>query len=191
MTLPDLEQVEVTSQAALWAWLETHHSQDASVLLVTWKKAAGETYVGRDAVLDALIAYGWIDGRRYKHEDAMRTIQLIAPRAQTVWAETYKQRAVKLEQEGRMQDAGRTAIAFAKSAGLWNAGKDVDALLVSAVLAEALEAKHARSKFDAMAPSYRRNVLRWLNLAKQQKTQVARAEKIAEYSARGEKIPQY
>ena len=63
MTLPDLEQVEVTSQAALWAWLETHHSQDASVLLVTWKKAAGETYVGRDAVLDALIAYGWIDGR--------------------------------------------------------------------------------------------------------------------------------
>ncbi len=191
MSLPDLEQVEIASSDALWAWLEAHHEQEQSVLLVTWKKAAGERYVGREPVLDALIAYGWIDGRRYKHEDALRTIQLISPRAQKVWAETYKQRAMKLAQEGRMKDAGRAAIALAKSTGLWDAAQDVDALLVPDVLGVALDTKHARAQFDAMAPSYRRNVLRWLNSAKQEKTQLARADKIADFASRSEKIPQY
>jgi hypothetical protein len=54
--LPDLEQLEIGTSAALWDWLGVHHGQGQSVLLVTWKKAAGALYDGRKDVLDALIA---------------------------------------------------------------------------------------------------------------------------------------
>jgi hypothetical protein len=67
-------------------------------------------------VLDELIAFGWIDGLRRKLEDA-RTMQLISPRRQQAWAQTYEDRAARLEAEGRMHLAGLTAIAVAKAAG--------------------------------------------------------------------------
>lgn len=34
MSVPDLERVEATSVAALWNWLDAHHDQGDSVLLV-------------------------------------------------------------------------------------------------------------------------------------------------------------
>ena len=53
-------QVEVTSQAALRAWLIEHHLQAASVWLVTYKKSEKEKYVSREEVLDELDLLGWI-----------------------------------------------------------------------------------------------------------------------------------
>lgn len=188
---PDLPQIEIASQDDLWTWLDRNHAQQTSVLLVTWKKAAVAAYVGRDAVLDALIAYGWVDGRRYVHDDPKRTIQLISPRKPQPWADSYKRRAAKLEQEGRMHSAGRAVIASAKAAGLWDAAQDVDALAIPGDLAAGLGAHGAAKQFDQMAPSYRRNVLRWLSGAKRQETRDKRIGTIASYAARGEKVPQY
>ena len=63
------ERVEITSADDLLLWLEKYHKSLNSVWLVTWKAAHPERYVSRDTVLDALIAYGWIDGRRRKLDD--------------------------------------------------------------------------------------------------------------------------
>ena len=65
---PDVERVEITEPQSLWSWLAKHHTQIDSVLLVTWKAQNRERYVSRDEVLDALIAYGWIDGLHYAHD---------------------------------------------------------------------------------------------------------------------------
>ena len=69
------EKVEVTNEDQLWGWFGDNHSQDESIWLVTWKAAHTEKYISRDQVLDALIAYGWVDGRRLKLDDD-RTMQL-------------------------------------------------------------------------------------------------------------------
>lgn len=188
---PALCRVEIEAAQQLWDWLDSHHVQEDSILLVTYKKAAGARYVGREAVLDALIAYGWIDGRRYVHEDPERTMQLIGPRRQQVWAESYKRRAAQLEADGRMRASGSTAVQQAKQAGLWNTARDVDALVVPGDLAAGLSAHGATDRFAQMAPSYRRNVLRWLSTAKRQPTRDARIEKIASLAARSEKVPNY
>ena len=78
MTLPDLYHLTIANEDALWAWLDAHHAQPDSVLLVTYKAADKQRYVSRTQVLDALIAYGWIDGRRYVYDEA-KTAQLISP----------------------------------------------------------------------------------------------------------------
>ncbi|MEO1551045.1 MAG: YdeI/OmpD-associated family protein [Pseudomonadota bacterium] len=182
-------QVEVTSEAALWAWLEAHHGQDESVWLVTYKAADAARYVGREAVLDALVAYGWVDGRR-KVLDGRRTQQLISPRRTQYWAKSYKDRAQRLEEEGRMRPAGRASVAQGKASGLWSFMDDVEALVVPEDLQAALEAVEAANWFGTAAPSYRRNVLRWIKLAKSQSTRAKRIDQVARQAALGEKVPQ-
>ncbi|MGF1562921.1 MAG: YdeI family protein [Geminicoccaceae bacterium] len=183
-------KIEVTSAGALRAWLEQHHGQSDSVWLVTFKKHVAGRYVGREAVLDELIAFGWIDGIRRKL-DADRTMQLIGPRRHDVWALSYKQRAARLIADGRMHAAGLKAIEAAKRQGLWDAMADVDALRVPDDLQAALEAMPpAAAWFAAAAPSYRRNVLHWIKLAKKAETRATRIARTAELAARGEKVAQ-
>lgn len=183
-----LPRVEVASVEALWAWLETHHAQDDSVALVTFKKAVPDRYVSTGEVLDALLAYGWVDGARHKLDDE-RTMQLISPRKTQHWTRTYKARAARLEEEGRMCEPGRRAIAESKRLGLWSFMDDVDALIVPDDLRAALSGA-AGEFFDAAAPSYRRNVLRWVKLAKTAPTRERRIAKAAEASREGRKLPQ-
>jgi uncharacterized protein YdeI (YjbR/CyaY-like superfamily) len=183
-------QVEVRSADDLRAWLLAHHGQAESVWLVTWKKAPGAPYVSVQEVLDELIAFGWIDGLRRKRDDG-RTMQLISPRRQQAWAATYKRLAVRLEAEGRLHPAGRAAIAAAKAAGRWDKTAEVDALVVPDDLVDALRRQSsAEAFFLGAAPSYRRNVLRWLHGAKRDETRAARIKRIVEVSGRREKLPQ-
>lgn len=183
-------QVEVRSASELRDWLLAHHAQSESVWLVTWKKAPGAPYVSTDAVLDELIAFGWIDGLRRKRDDG-RTMQLISPRRQQAWAESYKRRAERLQAEGRMHPAGHAAIALAKQAGQWDDTAKVDALIVPLDLNDALGVDTAAARFfHAAAPSYRRNVLRWLHGAKRPETRAARILRIVGLSAERQKVPQ-
>ena len=183
-------QVELRSASELRDWLLANHTQTQSVWLVTWKKAPGAPFIPMDAILDELIAFGWVDGLRRKRDDG-RTMQLVGPRRQQAWAQSYKQRAARLQDTGRMHPAGLRAIAQAKAAGLWDDTAQVDALVVPDDLAQALNAApDAAAFFAAAAPSYRRNVLRWLHGAKRAQTRDARIARIAAACAQGQKLPQ-
>jgi uncharacterized protein YdeI (YjbR/CyaY-like superfamily) len=186
----NFEQVEVTSSTALRAWLQTYHSQNESVWLVTFKKSVPDKYLSTHDVLDQLLCFGWIDGLRRKLDED-RTMQLIGPRRHQAWAQTYKDRAARLIEDGVMQASGFAAIEASKAQGLWDATADVDALLIPDDLAAALDRQtDARRYFDSAAPSYRRNVLRWIFGAKTDTTRQKRIALTVETSARGERIPQ-
>ena len=180
-----MNDIEITNAATLWDWLEGHHRQADSIRLVTWKAAHPDKYVSREEVLDALIAYGWIDGRRFV-VDADRTAQLIAPRKQQAWSQSYKTRVARLQKERRMHPAGEAAVAAGRASGLWDFFADVDALVVPEDLATALD----RDKWDTLAPSYRRNVLRWVKLAKSEATRAKRITAVADATKSGVKLPQ-
>jgi uncharacterized protein YdeI (YjbR/CyaY-like superfamily) len=183
-------RIEITDASQLWDWLARNHAQPDSVWLVTWKAAHPTRYVSREAVLDALIAHGWIDGRRLKL-DADRTMQLISPRKQQAWAASYKARAARLIAEGRMHAAGRTALEAGRARGLWHLSDPIDALREPEDLVAALEAAGGLPWWRASAPSYRRNILRYLAAARRAETRRKRTLLIATHCARGEKIPQY
>ncbi len=180
-----MDELEITSKKQLWDWLAENYARDESLRLITWKAADQEKYVSREDVLDALIAYGWIDGRRFVVDEA-RTAQLIAPRQQQAWAASYKARVERLRDEGRMQPPGEAAVAAGHASGLWDFFADVDALIVPDDLAAMIDLP----KWESLAPSYRRNVLRWIKLAKTSTTRTKRLTAAAEATDKGEKLPQ-
>jgi uncharacterized protein YdeI (YjbR/CyaY-like superfamily) len=188
--------VEAPDEATLWRWLAAHHAQDGSVWLVTWLKRPGAPYVPHEAVLDALIAWGWIDGIRRRHgyggEDGPgegRTMQLISPRRHQRWTASYRARAARLVAEGRMAPPGLAAMAAAQAAGTWEADPEVDALVMPDDLSAALG--EAVAVFDAFPPSHRRNVLRWIAGAKTAPTRAKRIATVAALAREGKRVPQF
>lgn len=183
-------QVEVASVQQLRQWLEENHTQTDSIWLVTYKKHMGTKYVSVQDILDEVLCFGWVDGiRRQLDED--RTMQMISPRQTQHWAKSYKDRAEKLIESGKMHLAGLEAIAQSKRNGLWNFMDDVDALILPEDLVVAMETHpSAKENFENSAPSYRRNVLRWIKLAKTPATRAKRIEKAAVMAAQNQKIPQ-
>lgn len=183
------KRVEVTSKQALWDWLSANHDREDGIWLVTWKATHRDKYLSRDAVFDALLAHGWIDGRRMAVDDD-RTSQFVSPRRQQGWTESYRIRAERLIAEGRMHPAGQRSIDAAQASGRWVDLPEVDALTIPDDLRDALSAAGGAAWFDASAPSYRRNVLRWIAKAKRPATRADRVNKVANAAASGSKVPQ-
>ena len=184
----NFQKVEVSSSQELRTWLEQHHAQKESVWLVTFKKTVPEKYLSTSEVLDELLCFGWIDGIRRKLDDN-KTMQLISPRKVEHWAKTYKDRAAKLIEEGKMQDAGFRSIELSKQAGLWDFMDDVDNLVVPEDLQKVLQKYEGATEFFyAINDSSKRFVLRYIKLAKAEKTRVSRIEQIAVLASRGEKL---
>lgn len=112
-------QVLVSSAAELRSWLEKNHAREDGIWIVTYKKGTPDKYVSTGEVLDELLSFGWIDGVRRKHEEnPALTMQLITPRKAQHWTKTYKDRAAKLETEGRMAAPGRASIDRSKASGM-------------------------------------------------------------------------
>ena len=186
----NFSSVEITNEQDLWIWLSNNFGSQESVWLITYKKSTPQKYLSREQVLDALIAYGWIDGIRRKLDD-QRTMQLISQRKTQSWSATYKQRAERLVAAGRMQPAGRDAITQSKRLDLWNVMQDVDALVIPDDLQILLNKDAtAATYFETCPPSYKRNVLRWLKSAKTERTRQKRLHSIFTECKTENRIPQ-
>ncbi len=184
----NFEKLEVSSIGELNKWLHENHQQKESIWLVTFKKIVPEKYLSTSEVLDELLCYGWIDGIRRKLDDN-RTMQLISPRRIEHWAKSYKDRAEKLIEQRKMQAAGFQSIEISKQHGLWDFMDDVDKLTVPKDLQYALDGISGASDFfHAINDSSKRFVLRWIKLAKTDKTRASRIDQIVLLSAKGEKL---
>ena len=163
-------------------------SQKASGWLLTKSTRAINTSLLKTFSAEVL-CFGWIDGIRRKLDDD-QTMQMISPRQAQHWVKTYKGRAAKLIEAGRMHPAGLESIEASKRSGLWNFMDDVDALIKPDDLIEAL-AKYpgAADYFNAFSNASQRFTLRWIKLAKKAETRANRIEKAAVLALKNKKIP--
>lgn len=67
----------------------------------------------------------------------------------------------------------------------------LDELVEPEALMTALWAGRAKSWWDAAAPSYRQNILRWIAKARREATREKRINAVVDHCIRGEEIPHY
>jgi uncharacterized protein YdeI (YjbR/CyaY-like superfamily) len=187
----DISQVEVASRAALRAWLKAHHTQAASMWLVTWKKP-DERNVPYDAIVEELLCVGWVDSLPRKLDD-QRTMLLISPRKPaSAWSKVNKDRVARLTAEGKMLKAGLAKVEDAKASGTWTKLDAVEALEVPADLARALAAREgAMAYWNAFPRSAKRGILEWILQAKKPETREKRVIETADKAALNERANQW
>lgn len=169
-------------------WLAAHHQGREGVWVVRWRSATGRPTLGYEDLVREALCWGWIDGQTRVIDDE-RTGQWMAPRKPgSTWAATNKARILELEQQGRMQPAGRALIEQAKADGSWTLLDSVDALQEPDELAAALDAvPAARAAWDGFPPSVRKQGLGMIAIAKRPQTKAARIAAIVAKAARGER----
>lgn len=167
-------EIEVRNAAELRHWLSRQSSDAGSHWLIHGKKAAGKTYLPYGEMVEALLAYGWIDSLP-RAIDATRTAHMITPRkAGSNWSKANRDRVAKLEREGRMESPGRAAVERAKRDGSWEALKKSEYGRAPKDLSKALQREDALGDWRALSQAVRRRSLEWLHAAKTEATREKR-----------------
>jgi uncharacterized protein YdeI (YjbR/CyaY-like superfamily) len=169
-------------------WLERHHSRDAGLWLVTWKKASGKPQLAYDDLVEEALAFGWVDSKT-QALDTQRSMLWLAPRRPgSLWSGPNKQRVERLMAAGLMAPAGLAKVEAAQADGTWTALDAVEALEVPADLAAAFDLHPgSRARWDAFPRSARRGALEWIVQAKKAETRARRVDETARLAARGER----
>jgi len=179
------------SDRAQWrAWLAANHATAEEMWLTFYKKHTGEAGLTYIDALEEALCFGWIDGILKRIDGRKHTIRFCPRRKNSIWSQQNKKRVAKLIEEGRMTPAGLAKIDEAKTNGGWDkAAVREDVTAVPEELIEALAGNEkARLNFERLAPSYRRQFIYWVAIAKRPETRQKRIEETIDLLVRNKKL---
>ena len=167
-----LQTLDVRSRRQWRKWLEGHHASESEIWLVYAKKHTGTPSVRYAEAVEEALCFGWID-TTVNRLDADHYVQRFTPRTNTRnWSKLNRERFRRMVEEGRMTNAGRAKL----PADVPEPRRRLLAgALTPAFIRRALAAHPAaRRNFAALAPTYRRDYLRWITEAKKPETRERR-----------------
>lgn len=181
-------RVHAEDRAQWHDWLARHHADSDGVWLVSWKAHTGRPRVSYPESVEEALVFGWVDSRSQRLDDD-RTMLWFTPRKPSSgWSRPNKERIARLQEQGRLQPAGRRAVEVARANGAWERLDAVEDLIVPDDLAAALAAHPgARAHWDAFPRSARRALLEWIVQARRPQTRLDRVTRTAASAARGER----
>ena len=173
------------SRAEWRAWLAANHDGSTGVWLVVRKKGSALPGVGYDEAVEEALCFGWIDSR-VRRLDEDRFEQWYCPRRRgSIWSQPNKERVERLRQAGLMAPPGLARVETAKGDGSWELLDEIEALVMPADLAAALEAAGAARGFAGLPASMRKQLLYWVATARRPQTRARRITAVAEAAAQG------
>ncbi|MGD1149471.1 MAG: YdeI/OmpD-associated family protein [Thermoanaerobaculaceae bacterium] len=193
MTLENTRMLHVTSRDAWRAWLERNHQSETEVWLVFFKAHTGKPRVEYEDAVEEAVCFGWIDSL-VKRLDDERYAQKFTPRKPgSTWSPSNRRRVAKLVRENRMTPAGMATVTFRISAIPEEEPPELPGPRTEPELPPELMRilkgdARAWKTFSGLAPSYRRNCVRWIIDAKKDETRRRRLAEAMELMAEGKKL---
>ena len=180
----ELRILRVTSRRQWRAWLAKHHTSSQGVWLVFYKAHTGlKSMPYEDAVREAL-CFGWIDSLVKRLDDDRYAVKVTPRKPSSKWSDLNRKRWAELEAAGRLAPAG---LAAAPTNNTYAAKPVIPQL--PGYIAEALKANSkAWTFFRELAPTYRRNFVVWIHMARQPETRARRIRESISLLAAGKKL---
>jgi uncharacterized protein YdeI (YjbR/CyaY-like superfamily) len=180
----DLTTLDVRTRADWRRWLAKHHASSPGIWLLRHKQHTGvESMPYEDLVCEAL-RYGWIDSL-VKRVDHNRYAIKVTPRKPTSkWSDINRKRWVRLEAAGLLAAPGLAACPTEKSYAPRPQIRELPAYIARAFKSNAKAWQH----FQALAPTYRRHFVVWIDTAKRPETRERRIRESIELLSAGKKL---
>jgi len=172
------------------AWLEKNHAAETEVWLVFLKKHTKQPNLSYNDAVEEALCFGWIDGiKRSLDED--RYMHRFTPRKpNSNWSKSNKQRVRRMQEAGRITEAGLSCVDEAKQNGNWD--EPVEPRRDFEMPPELREQLQRNSKaaafFESLAPSYQREYIAWIATAKKPETRQRRTEETIRLLGHGKKL---
>jgi uncharacterized protein YdeI (YjbR/CyaY-like superfamily) len=188
---PDSRNSRTFASPRAWAaWLGKHHATSDGLWIRFYKKASDVRSLTHAEALHEALCWGWIDGQAKPADDESWYQRFTPRRARSGWSSRNRELVKRLEEEGRMQPAGRAQVQAAKADGRWDRAYDPpSALTIPEDFLEALEGDAAALAFfrtlnraNLYAITYR------LQTARKPETRQRRLEQIVGMMKEGKKF---
>lgn len=161
-------------------WLDANHADASNIWLVIQKKHSPAPGLSLDEAVEEALCYGWIDSTLNTRDDQSYLLRFSPRKPGSVWSIRNILRVDKLKAEGRMMEAGLTAVRVAKEGGEWQAAIDREnPEYIPPDLEKALsQDPEASDAYRKLPDSTRKKYVYWLQSAKQMKTRQKRIGEI-------------
>ena len=180
----ELKTLEVTSRRQWRAWLTKHRAASPGIWLVVYKAHTGiKSIPYEDAVREAL-CFGWIDSLVKRLDDDRYAIKVTPRKPTSKWSNLNRKRWRELKEAGLLTPAG---LAAAPTNNSYPARPVIPEL--PDYIAKALKSNpRAWEFFQQLAPTYRRNFVVWIHIAKRPETRARRIRESISLLAAGKKL---
>jgi uncharacterized protein YdeI (YjbR/CyaY-like superfamily) len=180
----DLTTLDVRTRKQWRAWLARHHTSSAGIWLVFHKAHTRVKSITYEDMVREALCFGWVDSL-IRRLDEDRYAYKVTPRKPTSkWSDSNRKRWAELRAAGLLTPAGTAAA----PTGNTYAPRPVIPTL-PAYIKDALKT-HARAWtfFQTLAPTYRRNFVVWIHMAKRPETREKRIRESIRLLSAGKKL---
>jgi uncharacterized protein YdeI (YjbR/CyaY-like superfamily) len=165
-------------------WLTKHHASSPGIWLVRHKQHTGVTSMPYEDVVREALCFGWIDSLVRRLDDDRFAIKVTPRKPTSKWSEINRKRWNELEAAGLLADPGLAAAPTANRYAARPTIPELPAYIANAFKTDAKAWQH----FQALAPTYRRNFVVWIHIAKRPETRERRIREAIELLAAGKKL---
>jgi len=161
-------------------WLQRHHKKERRLALIVHKRHTGKPAPTHRELIEEAICYGWID-TTIKRLDEDRFIRTFAKRTEkSTWSDNTLSYAKKLIKEGRMKPEGLKFYKLGRAKPTHDDGVPKNPNMPKELEDELAKKKYAKVKetFEALAPSKKKMLYRWILSGKQESTRAKRIQQI-------------
>ena len=186
----DMKQLHVTTRDEWREWLVTNHDKSAGVWLVFYKKHSGVPSIQYGDAVEEALCFGWIDSIIKKRDDDSYLRKMTPRKPGSRWSQLNKKRVNKLIRQGLMCEPGLAKVAAAKESGLWEKlDRPEMSFEIPRELKKALaKNKKAKTFFDQLGPSYQKQFIGWIAVAKRQETKERRIKESIALLQQGKRL---
>lgn len=170
-------------------WLEENHQSGKELLVGFYKVGTRKPSMTWPESVDQALCFGWIDGVRRSIDEESYSIRFTPRKPTSIWSAVNIKKMEELTKAGLMTEAGQKAFRLRKEekSGIYSHENETASL--SPEFEKQFKAnKKAWEFFNSQAPSYKKVMLHWIMIAKQEKTRLSRLEKTIKESELGKRV---
>jgi uncharacterized protein YdeI (YjbR/CyaY-like superfamily) len=181
---PELMTLEVASRRQWRAWLTKNHASSPGVWLVFYKAHTGIKSIPYEEMVREALCFGWIDSLVKRLDDERYALKVTPRKPTSKWSDLNRNRWLELQAAGLLTSAG---LAAAPTNNTYAPRPVIPEL--PAYIAKALKANARAWKFfRQLAPTYRRDFVMWIHIAKRPETRARRIRESLSLLAAGKKL---
>ena len=170
-------------------WLEKNHKTETELLIGYYKVDSGRPSMTWSQSVDQALCFGWIDGIRRSIDNERYCIRFTPRKPTSIWSKINIDKIGELTKKGLMYPSGLAAFNNRRKSksGIYSFENE------PATLSASFEAGFrtnisAWDFFKSQAPSYQKMIIHWIMAARQEKTRLARLEKLISASGKQSRL---
>jgi uncharacterized protein YdeI (YjbR/CyaY-like superfamily) len=180
----ELRTLQVRSRRQWRAWLAKHHTSSPGVWLVRYKAHTGVTSMPYEDIVREALCFGWIDSLVKRLDDDRFAIKVTPRKPSSKWSDINRKRWLELKAAGSLTPAGLAAAPTSNTYAPRPVIPDLPAYIATALKTNS----KAWEFFRELAPTYRRDFVVWIHIAKRPETRDRRIRESIRLLAAGKKL---